>query len=227
MNDITKRFLECYKALLRMQIIENAKDFTQQINVSKSLISDISYGRTNVGVTALKNLIKTYNVNSDWLFTGEGTMFNETKGEAHTYSNADYDLKELIKFYCKQKNITVKELASRIGMSEANIYSRFRKNSMELEHLKKIAEVLNIPIESLVSNHINIVGENHINYQRSEKNSSSRINISKSDDDAKMEVLTKEIENMKNYIELQKEKICSLNENIASLKKIIGMLEKE
>lgn len=227
MNDITKRFLECYKALLRMQIIENAKDFTQQINVSKSLISDISYGRTNVGVTALKNLIKTYNVNSHWLFTGEENMFIETNNETYTYTKADYDLKELIKFYCKQKNITVKELASRIGMSEANLYSRFRKNSMELEHLKKIAEVLNIPIESLVSNNINIVGENSIYYQNSKNNSPNQINISESNENAKMEVLTKEIENMKNYIELQKEKICSLNENIASLKKIIGMLEKE
>ncbi len=227
MDDLTKRFIQSYESLRKSNKVVNGKDFAKKLNVSQSLISDINTNRVKPGVSVIQKLSKQFNINSHWLLTGEGEMFNNTNitnDIKNTYSDNQFSLKDIIHFYCKKKGITIKELANKIEMSEANIHLRFKKNSMELDHLKKIAAIFDIPIETLVRGEINLVNESQIIYQTSHNNSENTINMM---DDKKIQMMKMENDNLKNQIESQKEKIAAMQENIASLKKIISLLEKE
>ena len=227
MDDLTKRFIECYESLRKSNKVVNGKDFAKKLNVSQSLISDINTKRVRPGVNVIQKLSKQFNINSLWLLTGEGEMFNNTNVtniNQDTYEDSQFVLKDIISFYCKKRGVTIKDLATKIDMSEANIHLRFKKNSMELDHLKKIASILDIPIETLVKGEINVVNESQIIYQTSHNNSENTINMM---DDKKIQMMEMENDNLKKEIENQKDKIAALHENIASLKKIIDLLEKQ
>jgi transcriptional regulator with XRE-family HTH domain len=51
-----------------------------------------------------------------------------------------------IKIICDEKGLTVPQLAEKIGFSEAGLYQSFRKKSMKVDILEKIAQVLEVPI---------------------------------------------------------------------------------
>ncbi|SHF80412.1 hypothetical protein [Flavobacterium defluvii] len=85
MNDITTRFLDTYKYLLAEKIIENPKNFANELNVSTSLITEICKKRTNAGITPIQNLLKRYNeIDANWLLTGEGSMLKANNTETNT-----------------------------------------------------------------------------------------------------------------------------------------------
>lgn len=70
-NDVTKRFIEVYNRLITEKKVNGAKDFAKSIGVSTSMMTEISKGRSNVGVTALQNIVLLYEVDSHWLLTGK------------------------------------------------------------------------------------------------------------------------------------------------------------
>ncbi|HRY31625.1 MAG TPA: helix-turn-helix transcriptional regulator [Bacteroidales bacterium] len=49
-----------------------------------------------------------------------------------------------IKFLLGIKKMTIRELCEKIGMSDVNLYRRFKAGSIETKHLEKIAEVLGV-----------------------------------------------------------------------------------
>jgi transcriptional regulator with XRE-family HTH domain len=51
-----------------------------------------------------------------------------------------------IKILSLNKNIAIKDIAEKIGISEAGIHQMIRNNSMKIEYLEKIAEVLGVPV---------------------------------------------------------------------------------
>lgn len=55
------------------------------------------------------------------------------------------DLK-LIKSLVKEKDITIKELSQKIGMSERGLHKSIRNNSISAEYLEKIANYLDVSI---------------------------------------------------------------------------------
>ena len=73
-NDLSKRFLEVLNYLTKEKLIADNKDFASKISVSTSMITEISKGRSNVGLTAIQNTVLLFPINSDWLLTGEGSM---------------------------------------------------------------------------------------------------------------------------------------------------------
>lgn len=73
MDEITSRFLEAYKHLLSTKKVTDAKDFADKIGVSTSLMTEISKGRSNVGIKAIQNTVKLFGeIGSEWLITGKG-----------------------------------------------------------------------------------------------------------------------------------------------------------
>jgi transcriptional regulator with XRE-family HTH domain len=76
MNDVTSRFIECYNSLLSNNLVGDKKEFADMIGVSSSLITEIVKGRSNIGITAIQNTVLKFDLNEDWLFTGNGEMFN-------------------------------------------------------------------------------------------------------------------------------------------------------
>lgn len=75
-NDVTSRFIEAYKYLIDIGKITDKKEFANKLGISSSMMTEISKGRSNVGVLAIQNIVKYFSVSSSWLLMGEGTMFN-------------------------------------------------------------------------------------------------------------------------------------------------------
>ncbi|MCX6232656.1 MAG: LexA family transcriptional regulator [Bacteroidetes bacterium] len=74
MNEVTERFIECYKYLEKLNFFSNKKEFAKIIGVSTSLLTDIEKERSNIGINAIRNTVINFNINSDWILTGNGSM---------------------------------------------------------------------------------------------------------------------------------------------------------
>lgn len=240
MNDVTDRFIRCYEFLKNEHKFSTAKEFITIIEANQSLMSDLYNDRTNVGINAVKNIAIKFNVSVEWILTGEGKMFserlqnvkqdyNQELSEAFIKETTQHDessLRDNIRFYCRKNKITVKELAKQIGMTESNLYNRFKKNSMGIEHLNKIASVLKVNIGDLVSGNT-VTKSNVVTQVSTAANANQKINFTSTDkrsypDDE----FTRELESLKAQIDVQLDKISLLQENIEQLKKIISLLEK-
>lgn len=64
---------------LRKALDLSGDKFGQSIGLSRMAISNIENGRYGVTEQTIITICNIYNVNEDWLRTGEGSMFNKTK----------------------------------------------------------------------------------------------------------------------------------------------------
>lgn len=74
---------------------------------------------------------------------------------------------ELIKELCKNRQISIKNLATNVGISEPTLYRCIRMNQIQAEILEKIAQALNISVsaffdESVTDIHGNVIGNNNV-----------------------------------------------------------------
>lgn len=54
---------------------------------------------------------------------------------------------ELIKNLCKQQNVSVAELARRIGQSRQNLYKKLQRDTLTIDGIKQIADALGVKFE--------------------------------------------------------------------------------
>ncbi|MDR2004943.1 MAG: helix-turn-helix domain-containing protein [Prevotella sp.] len=73
-NDISERFMEAYNHLINCGQTSDKKDFAVKIGISPSMVTEISKGRSNVGVSAIQNIVLQFYISPDWLITGNGPM---------------------------------------------------------------------------------------------------------------------------------------------------------
>lgn len=71
-QDVSRRFIEAYNMLKKEAAISDQKDFARRIGISASLVTEVSKGRSNVGMQAIQNLVGLYGFSADWLLLGEG-----------------------------------------------------------------------------------------------------------------------------------------------------------
>lgn len=76
---VSDRFIEAFNKLLEAGKVSDQKDFSIQIGISSSMFTEISKGRSNVGMKAIQNIVLLFGISSDWLLTGEGEMLKPTK----------------------------------------------------------------------------------------------------------------------------------------------------
>ncbi len=84
--------------LLRKTLKLSGEKFGEKLGVKRSAISDLETGRNNLSEQMLLAICREYNVNEEWLRTGEGEMFIETKESfleniSKQYSLDDLDIK--------------------------------------------------------------------------------------------------------------------------------------
>lgn len=88
---------------LRKALGLSGEKFGEPLGVKRSAISDIENGRNNLTEQMIKLISLTYNVNEEWLRTGEGEMFKNTTDlslDDIVKSNSIDDLEiEIIKTY--------------------------------------------------------------------------------------------------------------------------------
>ncbi len=88
---------------LRKTLGLSGEKFGESLGLTKMAISNIENGHYNVTDQTIKLICLTYNVNEEWLRTGQGSMFNETKNEflselKRRHNLSDFQV-ELVKTY--------------------------------------------------------------------------------------------------------------------------------
>jgi len=130
MNDVRERFMQVYYHLLSEGLVSGYKDFASKIGVSTSMITEISKGRSNVGVSAIQNTVITFSINANWLLTGNG------------YMTGNYE---------HQINLVKEEPSLFKKSSEESIYEKLYNKERE-ENRKLIEEVANLKTELRLKN---------------------------------------------------------------------------
>ena len=83
-NQVSARFIEAYEALLDSKKVSDKRDFAAKLGISASMVTEISKGRSSVGTSAIQNIVLQFNIDANWLLTGEGSMLLAGgKGDAH------------------------------------------------------------------------------------------------------------------------------------------------
>lgn len=89
---------------LRKSLGLSGEKFGERIGIKKNTLSAIETGRNNVTDQMFKSICREFNVNEDWLRTGQGEMFNELPEEDEVALIVSELLEEDNPFYQRIKN---------------------------------------------------------------------------------------------------------------------------
>lgn len=64
------------------------REFGERLGVSRDVISNIEYNRVPPKELLLRHICELYNVNEDWLKTGEGKMFHDNPDQISKFDEA-------------------------------------------------------------------------------------------------------------------------------------------
>lgn len=109
-KDISSRFIEVLNELLKRGFLPDKKAFASSVGCSTSMITEISKGRSNVGVSVLQKTVLNFGVSATWLLVGTGEMFSseeKQKGKTAYYSPAVSGLHENVTEYTNPENNTL------------------------------------------------------------------------------------------------------------------------
>lgn len=92
-EEINIRFVEVVNYLLNNDIIASKADLASVLGIKPSKFSEILNYRMNIGTDLAAILCHTYNINSNWLLTGEGNMIcaKSEKEEKIPSANKTYE----------------------------------------------------------------------------------------------------------------------------------------
>lgn len=84
-SDITLRFIDACRHILKEGLASNNKDLAMKLGTSPQMLTEINKGRSNIGLVAIQNIVNNFQVNSSWLITGNGKMFCHEKSMPDFY----------------------------------------------------------------------------------------------------------------------------------------------
>lgn len=71
------------KTLREKHLKLNQFEFADKIGIKRNSVSVIETGRRNPSQRTLDDICEVFNVNMDWLKTGEGNVFNDSSSDNH------------------------------------------------------------------------------------------------------------------------------------------------
>jgi phage repressor protein C with HTH and peptisase S24 domain len=75
MIEVNNRFLEVYEYLLERKYILSKREFMDKIGISSSMFTEISKGRSNVGMKVIQNTVNEFPfIDLNWWISGKGEM---------------------------------------------------------------------------------------------------------------------------------------------------------
>lgn len=83
--------------LLRKELSLTQKDFGQSLDKSMTTVQNWEYGESTPPAPTIKLICSQFNVNSAWLFSGEGEMFQSETG-SYTLNEKQKELVALLQF---------------------------------------------------------------------------------------------------------------------------------
>lgn len=125
---------------LRKSLSLNQEDFGERIGLTKSSVSNIEKGLRNVTEQHIRLLVNAFNVNEQWLRTGEGEMFIQPE----TFSLDEYAQKsqlselelDIIKSYMdlnKDVRQAILKTAQQLFAKHSEIASTVEENNDEVD----------------------------------------------------------------------------------------------
>lgn len=105
--------------LLKRGSLPDKKAFALSVGCSTSMITEISKGRSNVGVSVLQNTVQNYGVSATWLLVGTGEMFVSEEPQPQN-SSAEPMVDKLLGIIEKKDDI-IRQQAEDIGQLRAEL----------------------------------------------------------------------------------------------------------
>ena len=118
---------------LRKNILKlNQEEFSKNIGISRSNVTNIEVGRINVTDRVISDICVAYNVNEDWLINGSGEIFNpssddiidELSKEYHFTSFENNFLRSYLNLDIKKREAVSEFLINIIQTSNLTIESK-------------------------------------------------------------------------------------------------------
>lgn len=72
---------------IRRELDLTQSEFAAQIGATQNTLTGYETGRRNPSASVINNICKTFNVNEEWLRTGEGEMFNKMDATDMAFSH--------------------------------------------------------------------------------------------------------------------------------------------
>jgi len=121
----------------------SAAEFADKIGVQRSNVSHILNGRNNPGFSFIQKILETFpSINSRWLLTGEGVMFD---GEGASSENT-VKQKDLFSNQNADNNVIIENQSfenTPLNLTEKQVQPRKLEKSIEKEMVtKKVVRVL-------------------------------------------------------------------------------------
>jgi len=121
----------------------SAAEFADKIGVQRSNVSHILNGRNNPGFSFIQKILETFpSINSRWLLTGEGDMY---EGKGNLYENTVKQKDLFSNQTADNKVINENKLVENtpLNLTEKQVQTRKTEKSIEKEFVtKKVVKVL-------------------------------------------------------------------------------------
>lgn len=110
MEAVNERF-----KLIRKELKKKQSEMAAELGVSRSHISNIEAGRERISLTVIKLLSALYDINEEWLLTGDGDIFNNyfdwdevnNQRMEHKYILMEKSLKDYMSKISKEQRLKV------------------------------------------------------------------------------------------------------------------------
>ncbi len=115
-ESINKRFIESVQYILQW---EKKGKMADSFQISSSKFSEILSERMKAGVELYSIIVSNYNINAEWLLTGNGSMIKEAK----PFEVEQNDIKEMITMMeklNKKQNEVIEKLSSIDGSKKCD-----------------------------------------------------------------------------------------------------------
>lgn len=148
-NDISSRFIEALNELLKRGILQDKKSFATSVGSSTSMITELSKGRSNVGVSLLQGIVMHYGISADWLLTGQGNMLKSDAAHPPQYTGTQEMLvsDEPVQYNTGHQETMVDKLLGIIDKKDNII----REQAEDIGHLRSELEQLKQRLQSSAS----------------------------------------------------------------------------
>lgn len=80
-SDVSKRFVECHDQLKKDGRIKSSRQFALSLDYAPQSFSDIVNGKREVTIELIRKAVEIYKVNTRYLFSGIGSMFEKSIDE--------------------------------------------------------------------------------------------------------------------------------------------------
>ncbi|WP_338631111.1 helix-turn-helix transcriptional regulator [Clostridium baratii] len=91
---------------LRKFLNLSQREFGAKLNLSPDMISLLERGKRKFTERVISDICREFNVNRNWLETGDGDMFIDILGKIDEFANADEEVQEMVRLYMQMDSVT-------------------------------------------------------------------------------------------------------------------------